>query len=75
MANPLLNACLVVFLHMMLFVSLGVLLSLIIKKLKVINLLVVVENVFLGYPFSKKGWKLYDLDSREFFVFRDVKYF
>ena len=31
--------------------------------------------VFVGYPFGKKGWKLYDLDSKEFFVSRDVKFF
>ena len=28
--------------------------------------------VFLGNPFEKKGWSLYDLDSSEFFVSRDV---
>ena len=31
--------------------------------------------VFVGYPFGKKGWKLYDLDTREFFVSRDVQFF
>ncbi|KAH7541938.1 hypothetical protein FEM48_Zijuj02G0020400 [Ziziphus jujuba var. spinosa] len=31
--------------------------------------------VFLGYPFGKKGWKLFDLDKKEFFVSRDVKFF
>ncbi|XP_021757222.1 uncharacterized protein LOC110722253 [Chenopodium quinoa] len=30
--------------------------------------------VFLGYPFGKKGWKLYDLESNFFFVSRDVKF-
>ena len=29
----------------------------------------------MGYPFGKKGWKLFDLDAREFFVSRDVKFF
>ena len=28
--------------------------------------------VFVGYPFGKKGWKLYDLERHEFFVSRDV---
>lgn len=28
--------------------------------------------VFVGYPFGKKGWKLYDLETGEFFVSRDV---
>ncbi|RVW82461.1 Retrovirus-related Pol polyprotein from transposon RE2 [Vitis vinifera] len=31
--------------------------------------------VFLGYPFGKKGWKLIDLDTKELFVSRDVKFF
>ncbi|XP_048490033.1 uncharacterized protein LOC125491993 [Beta vulgaris subsp. vulgaris] len=31
--------------------------------------------VFMGYPFCKKGWKLFDLDTKEFFVSRDVKLF
>ncbi|RVW73678.1 Retrovirus-related Pol polyprotein from transposon RE2 [Vitis vinifera] len=31
--------------------------------------------VFLGYPFGKKGWKLFDLDTKELFVSRDVKFF
>ncbi|XP_021714729.1 uncharacterized protein LOC110682706 [Chenopodium quinoa] len=31
--------------------------------------------VFLGYPFGKKGWSLYDLEKREFLVSRDVKFF
>ncbi|RVX07381.1 Retrovirus-related Pol polyprotein from transposon RE2 [Vitis vinifera] len=30
--------------------------------------------VFLGYPFGKKGWKLFDLDTKELFVSRDVKF-
>ncbi|XP_021751699.1 uncharacterized protein LOC110717342 [Chenopodium quinoa] len=30
--------------------------------------------VFLGYPFEKKGWRLYDLESKKFFVSRDVKF-
>ncbi|XP_010278082.1 PREDICTED: uncharacterized protein LOC104612388 [Nelumbo nucifera] len=28
--------------------------------------------IFVGYPFGKKGWRLYDLDTNEFFVSRDV---
>lgn len=28
--------------------------------------------VFLGYPFGKKGWKVFDLDSENFLVSRDV---
>lgn len=28
--------------------------------------------VFVGYPYGKKGWRLYDLDSKQFFVSRDV---
>ncbi|KAG7578912.1 Integrase catalytic core [Arabidopsis thaliana x Arabidopsis arenosa] len=28
--------------------------------------------VFLGYPYGKKGWKLFDLDREIFFVSRDV---
>ena len=31
--------------------------------------------VFMGYPFGQKGWKLFDLDSKQFFVSRDVKFF
>lgn len=28
--------------------------------------------LFVGYPFGWKGWKLYDLDTHEYFVSRDV---
>ena len=28
--------------------------------------------IFVGYPFGKKGWQLYDLESSEYFVSRDV---
>lgn len=28
--------------------------------------------LFLGYPYGKKGWQLYDLDTQEHFVSRDV---
>lgn len=31
--------------------------------------------IFVGYPFGKKGWRLFDLDTREFFVSRDVHFF
>ena len=27
---------------------------------------------FVGYPYGKKGWHLYDLEKRDFFVSRDV---
>lgn len=30
--------------------------------------------VFLGYPFGQKGWQSYDLETREYFVSRDVKF-
>ena len=29
----------------------------------------------VGYPYGKKGWKLFDLDTKDFFVSRDVKFF
>ena len=48
---------------------------LIIKKLKGTNLLVIVENVFFwGIHLEKKGWKLYDIEAKECFVSRDVKF-
>ena len=28
----------------------------------------------MGYPFGKKGWNLYDLESKEFFVSHDVNF-
>ena len=31
--------------------------------------------LFLGYPFGKEGWRLYDLEMCEFFVSRDVIFF
>ena len=30
--------------------------------------------VFVGYPYGMKGWRVYDLDSKVFFVSRDVKF-
>lgn len=30
--------------------------------------------VFLGYPFYKKGWRVYDLETREVFFSRDVRF-
>ena len=30
--------------------------------------------IFVGYPFGKKGWRLYDLENDEFFVSRDVEF-
>ena len=26
----------------------------------------------MGYPFGKKGWKIYDLETRNIFVSRDI---
>ncbi|PNX98093.1 hypothetical protein L195_g021334 [Trifolium pratense] len=31
--------------------------------------------VFVGYPYGQKGWRVYDLESHEFFVSRDVTFF
>jgi hypothetical protein len=31
-----------------------------------------VRCIFLGYPFGKKGWKLFDLEKEELFISRDV---
>ncbi|XP_074284250.1 uncharacterized protein LOC141608805 [Silene latifolia] len=31
--------------------------------------------VFMGYPSGKKGWYLFDLDTEEFFVSRDVVFY
>ena len=28
--------------------------------------------IFVGYPYRKKGWRLYDLERQDFFVSRDV---
>lgn len=30
--------------------------------------------VFVGYSYGKKGWKLFDLERKEFFVSRDVEF-
>ncbi|XP_019087549.1 PREDICTED: uncharacterized protein LOC109127378 [Camelina sativa] len=30
--------------------------------------------VFLGYPYGKKGWTMYDLEKNDFFVSRDVQF-
>ncbi|WVZ25460.1 hypothetical protein V8G54_004004 [Vigna mungo] len=30
--------------------------------------------IFLGYPYGKKGWKVFDLETRESFVSRDVHF-
>lgn len=32
------------------------------------------KSVFIGYPYGKKGWRLYDLKTREVFVSRDVHF-
>ncbi|CAH9101367.1 unnamed protein product [Cuscuta europaea] len=32
------------------------------------------KRVFLGYPHGKKGWKLYDWETGEIFVSRDVQF-
>ena len=31
--------------------------------------------IFVGYPFGKRGWRLYDLETHEIFVSRDVHFF
>ncbi|GAA0186796.1 transmembrane signal receptor [Lithospermum erythrorhizon] len=31
--------------------------------------------IFVGYPYGKKGWKLFDLDSKSYFVSRDVVFY
>lgn len=31
--------------------------------------------IFVGYPYGKKAWRLYDLETCEFFVSRDVKFY
>jgi transposase InsO family protein len=31
--------------------------------------------IFVGYPYGKKGWKLYDLETKEYIVSRDVKFY
>lgn len=31
--------------------------------------------IFIGYPFGKKAWKLYDIENNEFFSSRDVVFF
>lgn len=28
--------------------------------------------IFVGYPYNQKGWKVYDLDKKEFLISRDV---
>lgn len=30
--------------------------------------------IFIGYPTGQKGYKLYDLETKKFFVSRDVKF-
>ena len=30
------------------------------------------QCVFIGYPYGQKGWRLYDLETRKYFVSRDV---
>ncbi|KAK3017685.1 hypothetical protein RJ639_004052 [Escallonia herrerae] len=31
--------------------------------------------IFVGYPYGKKGWRLYDLETKEFFVSRDLDFY
>ena len=31
--------------------------------------------IFVGYPYGKKGWHLYDLENHEFFVSQDVQFY
>ena len=30
--------------------------------------------LFVGYPYGKKGWKFYDLETKEFIVSRDIEF-
>lgn len=30
--------------------------------------------IFVGYPYGKRGWRLYDLESKEYIVSRDVNF-
>ena len=30
--------------------------------------------MFIGYPYGKKGWKLFDLETKEIFVSRDIEF-
>ncbi|CAA7059556.1 unnamed protein product [Microthlaspi erraticum] len=30
--------------------------------------------IFVGYPYGKKGWRVYDLETEQFFVSRDVQF-
>ena len=30
--------------------------------------------MFVGYPFGKKGWRIFNLDTKEFYISRDVKF-
>ncbi|XP_074287929.1 uncharacterized protein LOC141613093 [Silene latifolia] len=32
------------------------------------------RRIFLGYPFGKKGWQLYDLETGDYFQSRDVRF-
>ena len=64
------------FLPMMPFVLLDVYILLTIIIFMVINLPLEVGNVCLwGILLGRKDWRLYDLEKREFFVSRDVKFF
>jgi hypothetical protein len=31
--------------------------------------------VFVGYPYGQKGWKLFDIENKKYFVSRDVEFF
>ena len=31
--------------------------------------------IFIGYPFGQKGWKVYDLEKKEFLISRDVVFY
>lgn len=33
-----------------------------------------IKGVFLGYPYAKKGYKILNLETKKFFVSRDVKF-
>jgi len=36
------------------------------------NLRLEVKDIFCGYPFGKKGLKVYDIEARDMFVSHDV---
>lgn len=33
------------------------------------------KYVFVGYPYGQKGWRVYDIEKKEYFVSRDVVFY